>query len=105
VSLDTARPGGPDDAPLSDGEWETLASLQANLDLGFKEDLRDYGIAAQMLRELGVSRVRLLTNNPRKIAGVQRYGIQVILRGLLVSSRTTTTSTICAPSARSSATC
>jgi len=34
VSLDTARPGGPDDAPLSDGEWETLASLQANLDLG-----------------------------------------------------------------------
>jgi len=55
-------------------------TVQANLDLGFKEDLRDYGIAAQMLRELGVSRVRLLTNNPRKIAGLARYGIQVLER-------------------------
>jgi 3,4-dihydroxy 2-butanone 4-phosphate synthase/GTP cyclohydrolase II len=61
-------------------------TVQANLDLGFKEDLRDYGIAAQMLREIGVSRVRVLTNNPRKIAGVQRYGIQVTERLALEST-------------------
>ena len=60
-------------------------TVQANLDLGFKEDLRDYGIAAQMLRELGIARVRLLTNNPRKIAGVQRYGVNVIERLALES--------------------
>jgi 3,4-dihydroxy 2-butanone 4-phosphate synthase/GTP cyclohydrolase II len=61
-------------------------TVQANLDLGFKEDLRDYGIAAQVLRELGISRVRLLTNNPRKIAGLQRYGVNVIERIALEST-------------------
>jgi 3,4-dihydroxy 2-butanone 4-phosphate synthase/GTP cyclohydrolase II len=61
-------------------------TVQANLDLGFKEDLRDYGIAAQILRELGVSRARLLTNNPRKIAGLQRYGVQVVERIALEST-------------------
>ena len=61
-------------------------TVQANLDLGFKEDLRDYGIAAQILRELGISRVRLLTNNPRKIAGLQRYGVQVVERIALEST-------------------
>jgi 3,4-dihydroxy 2-butanone 4-phosphate synthase / GTP cyclohydrolase II len=61
-------------------------TVQANLDLGFKEDLRDYGIAAQILRELGVSRVRLLTNNPRKITGLQRYGIEVVERVALEST-------------------
>jgi 3,4-dihydroxy 2-butanone 4-phosphate synthase/GTP cyclohydrolase II len=61
-------------------------TVQANLDLGFKEDLRDYGIAAQILRELGVSKVRLLTNNPRKIAGLQRYGVNVIERIALEST-------------------
>jgi 3,4-dihydroxy 2-butanone 4-phosphate synthase / GTP cyclohydrolase II len=61
-------------------------TVQANLDLGFKEDLRDYGIAAQMLREIGVSKVRLLTNNPRKIAGLARYGIQVLERIALEST-------------------
>lgn len=61
-------------------------TVQANLDLGFKEDLRDYGIAAQILRALGVSRVRLLTNNPRKIAGLARYGIQVVERLALEST-------------------
>ena len=61
-------------------------TVQANLDLGFKEDLRDYGIAAQILRELGISKVRLLTNNPRKIAGLQRYGVQVVERIALEST-------------------
>lgn len=57
-----------------------LDTVQANIELGFGEDLRDYGIAAQMLRDLGVHRVRLLTNNPHKIAGLENYGICVVER-------------------------
>ncbi|SIE14610.1 bifunctional 3,4-dihydroxy-2-butanone 4-phosphate synthase/GTP cyclohydrolase II protein [Mycobacteroides abscessus subsp. abscessus] len=45
--------------------------------LGFKDDLRDYGIGAQILRDLGVRKMRLLTNNPRKIAGLEGYGLEV----------------------------
>lgn len=57
-----------------------LDTVEANHQLGFADDLRDYGLAAQVLRDLGLNKVRLLTNNPRKVKGLQRYGIDVSLR-------------------------
>jgi len=57
-----------------------LDTAEANVQLGFKPDLRDYGIGAQILRDLGVRRMRLLTNNPKKIIGLEGYGLQVVER-------------------------
>jgi 3,4-dihydroxy 2-butanone 4-phosphate synthase/GTP cyclohydrolase II len=55
-------------------------TVQANEDLGFKPDLRDYGIGAQILVHLGVRRMRIMTNNPRKIIGLAGYGLEVVER-------------------------
>jgi 3,4-dihydroxy 2-butanone 4-phosphate synthase/GTP cyclohydrolase II len=55
-----------------------LDTVEANLKLGFKMDQRDYGIGAQILRSLGISKMRLMTNNPKKRAGLIGYGLEVV---------------------------
>jgi 3,4-dihydroxy 2-butanone 4-phosphate synthase/GTP cyclohydrolase II len=57
-----------------------LDTVEANERLGFPADLRDYGMGAQMLNDLGIKQIRLITNNPRKIAGLKGYGLEVVER-------------------------
>jgi len=55
-------------------------TVEANEDLGFAADLRDYGVGAQILSDLGVGKMRLLTNNPRKVVGLASHGLDIVDR-------------------------
>jgi 3,4-dihydroxy 2-butanone 4-phosphate synthase/GTP cyclohydrolase II len=63
-------------------------TVEANERLGFKADLRDFGIGAQILRDLGLTTLRIMTNNPRKLVGLEGYGLQIVERVPLVADST-----------------
>jgi len=57
-----------------------MDTVEANIALGFPEDMRDYGIGAQIIEDLGIKKVRLMTNNPKKLSGISGYGIEIVER-------------------------
>ena len=59
---------------------EGMDTVEANLALGFPEDMRDYSVGAQILAELGVGKMRLMTNNPLKIDGLEKFGLEIVER-------------------------
>jgi len=77
-----------------------LDTVEANERLGFPADLRDYGMGAQILNDLGIRQIRLITNNPRKIAGLKGYGLEVVERVPLLIEATDYNSTYLATKAR-----
>jgi 3,4-dihydroxy 2-butanone 4-phosphate synthase/GTP cyclohydrolase II len=65
-----------------------MDTVEANQQLGFKADMRDYGVGAQILLALGVRKISIMTNNPRKLVGLQGYGITVVDRVPIEASPT-----------------
>jgi len=55
-----------------------MDTVEANLELGFEEDERDYGVGAQIIRELGIRKIKLMSNNPVKRVGLEGYGLEIV---------------------------
>ena len=68
---------------------EGMDTVEANEKLGFKEDMRDYTVGVRVLADLGLKRIRLMTNNPTKIEGLEKYGIKIVERVPLITKPTT----------------
>ncbi|HLK15215.1 MAG TPA: GTP cyclohydrolase II [Fimbriimonadaceae bacterium] len=66
-----------------------MDTVEANIALGFKADLRDYGLGAQVLADLGLHKLRLMTNNPKKVSGIQGYGLEIVEHVPLITAEQT----------------